>query len=128
MLLLALFASVRVFQLSHATDEAAVKLLGMDVPHSALWAALLFVGLAFVAFLFTYGMETGLKSLDKKTHALIDLLVDTQSELSKVSWPGSEELTRSTTAVLVSILLLGVFLLCVDWLLASALRSLNVLP
>jgi len=128
MLLLALFASVRAFQLGHATDEAAVKLLGMDVPHSALWAALLFVGLAFVIFLFTYGMETGLKSLDKKTHALIDLLVDTQSELSKVSWPGSEELTRSTTAVLVSILLLGVFLLCVDWLLASALRSLEVLP
>jgi len=128
MLTLALFASVRVFQLSHTTDEAAIQLLGMDVPHSAVWAAVLFVGLAFVAFLFTYGLETGLKSLDKKTHALIDLLVDTQSELSKVSWPGSEELIRSTTAVLISILLLGVFLLCVDWLLASALRSLDVLP
>ena len=127
-LLLALFASVRLFQLSHTEGEATFPLLGLGVPHSAVWAAVLFVGLAFLAFLFSYGLQTGLAGLDKRTHVLIDLLIDTQSELAKVAWPGSEELTRSTAAVLISILLLGVFLLGVDWVLASVLRSLGVLP
>ena len=127
-LLLALFASVRVYQLSYAEGDASIEMLGMPVPHSAIWAAVLFVGLAFVVFVFTYGLQTGLAALDKGSHALIDLLIDTQAELGKVSWPGSEELTRSTAAVLISILLLGVFLLGVDWLVASALRSLGVLP
>jgi preprotein translocase SecE subunit len=55
-------------------------------------------------------------------------LIDTESELAKVSWPGSEELTRSTTAVLISIVLLGGFLFCVDWLVALVMRMLEVLP
>ena len=127
-LLMALFASVRVYQLSYTDGEAGIEMLGMDIPHSAIWAAVLFVGLAFVAFVFTYGLQTGLAAVDKGSHTLIDLLIDTQAELGKVSWPGSEELSRSTIAVLISILLLGVFLLGVDWLVASALRTLGVLP
>ena len=126
-LLLAFYASVRVYQLTF-TEGATFPVLGLKVPHSAIWAAALFVGLAFITFVFSYGLHTGLAAVDKGSRALIDLLIDTQTELGKVSWPGSEELTRSTAAVLISIVLLGVFLLGVDWLVASALRSLGVLP
>jgi preprotein translocase SecE subunit len=129
MLLVSLFASVRLFWMARRPDEeASFGLLGMTVPYSALWAAGLFILLAALTLLFTFGLSTGLKFIDGKTHALIDLLIDTESELAKVSWPGSEELTRSTTAVLISILLLGGFLFCVDWLVALVMRMLEVLP
>jgi preprotein translocase SecE subunit len=126
--LLALFASVRVYQLTFEATEPTIPMLGMSVHYSVVYAAVAFVGLAFVAFVLLYGLRTGVGTVDKGSHALIDLLIDTQAELAKVSWPGSEELTRSTAAVLISIVLLGIFLLCVDWVVASALRYVGVLP
>ena len=42
--------------------------------------------------------------------------------------PGKEELVRSTAAVLISMVLLGAFLISVDWVVISALRMLGVLP
>jgi len=127
LLLVALFASVRLFQLTRL-EKTAFKVLGMPVPQAALWAGGLFIVLATVVFLVTFGLETGLRGLDSKTKRFIDLLIDTESELAKVSWPSSQELTSSTTAVLISIILLGAFLFCVDWLAASLMRSLQVLP
>ncbi len=125
-LLLSLFASWRLYQ---GTRTAAVfKVLGMDIPQAALWAAGLFVALGALVFLFTFGLKTGLKGLDARTHRLIDLLIDTESELAKVSWPGREELTASTTAVLVSIVVLGALLFCIDWMAAFVMGSLKVLP
>jgi len=126
-LLLALFASVRVYQELYEA-ESTVALFGADVPVSAVWASVLFIILAALTFVFTYGVHTGFKALDRTSRALIDLLIDTQMELSKVSWPGSDVLIRSTSAVLISIVLLGVFLVGVDSLVASALRFLGVLP
>lgn len=126
LLLVALFASVRLFQLS--SSEATFKWLGMNVPHTALWSAAMFVGLGAVVFLFTFGVHTGLKRLDARTHSVIDLLIDTESELTKVSWPGPDELRSSTTAVLVSIILLGTLLFCIDWLVAFVMGGLKVLP
>lgn len=132
MLLVALFASIRVSQWRQAqVDEAAqsaFRFLGMPVQYSSIVGAVVFVLLAFVIFMLTYGLATGIRGLDSKTHGLIDLLIDTESELAKVSWPGSDELTRSTTAVLISIALLALFLFLVDWFVASVMRSLGVLP
>jgi len=127
LLLVALFGSVRLFQLTRV-EKIAFKVLGMGVPEAALWAGGVFIVLGAVIFLITFGPQTGLRGLDSKTKRLIDLLIDTEAELAKVSWPSSQELTSSTTAVLVSIILLGAFLFCVDWLAASLMRSLQVLP
>ena len=90
----------------------------MGVPNSALWAAVMFVVLAGTVFIFAFGVTTGIGWLDSKMRRVVDLLTDTQSELAKVSWPSRDQLVRSTTAVLVSIALLGVFLLCVDQVIA----------
>ncbi len=130
MLMAALFGSWRLYNIISAGGEAArkVALLGMKVPPAALYAGGAFVAIGVVVFLLTFGLETGIKAIDGKTHALIDLLVDTEGELAKVSWPDSDELSVSTTAVLVSVVLLGVFLLCADWLIALVMRTAGVLP
>jgi len=126
MLVLALFASMRLFQLTRT--EAAFEVLGMEVPHATLWAAALFAAFGAVVFLFTFGPSTGMKGLDSATHGLIDLLVETEVELNKVSWPNAETMTRSTSAVLVSIAILGAFLFCVGILVTKAMEALGVLP
>lgn len=130
MTLMALFGSVRLFQIVQARSAggADFPLLGMDVPYATIWGGGLFIVLATVIFLFTFGVDTGLKALDRKSHGLIDLLIDTESELAKVSWPTSDVLTRSTVAVLVLIILVGAFIFGIDQLVALVMVALRVLP
>jgi preprotein translocase SecE subunit len=133
-LLLALFASVNLFYSRLAASKAAtqadsVRVLGIGVPRTpAIWAVATFVPLSAVILLLTVGFTTGLKGLDARVQKLIDLLVETESELGKVAWPTSGDLTRDTTAVLVGIVLLGAFLIAMDWLLLTVLRTTQVLP
>jgi len=108
--------------------EGSTSLLGMKVPFAALWAAGLFVVLGAFVFLFTFGVATGLEALDSKTRASVDLLIDTEGELAKVSWPGRDDLLRATSAVLVLILVLGAFLFGVDNLVTYLLSMVGVLP
>jgi len=120
LLLLGLFGSVRLYQAK--LSDATFPLLGMDLRYAAVWGAGLFVVVGTVVFWLAYGPRTGIRGIDGKVHKLIDLLVETETELGKVSWPGSDELTRSTTAVLVSIILLGGFLAAVDTVVALLIR------
>ncbi len=126
MLLLALFGSFRLYQLTVTPDT--VRLLGMAVPVAALWSAGVFGVLGILILVLCMGPSTGIKAIDSQTHALIDLLIDTEAEMGKVSWPDTDELTRSTTAVLIGIVLLGVFLFVVDWTVTFAMRLIEVLP
>ena len=47
---------------------------------------------------------------------------ETQEELKKCSWPSREELKGSTVVVMVTIAILGVFTVGVDWILSSLMR------
>jgi len=125
-MLLALLAASRLFA-RLLTDES-FSVLGVQVPHAAIWAGLLFLLLAAVAFLVAFGVPTGIKGLDARIHKLIDLLIDTEQELNKVSWPNRDELTRSTTAVLVTILMVGGYIFCVGIVILYVMSSLSVLP
>ncbi|MGZ8898596.1 MAG: preprotein translocase subunit SecE [Limisphaerales bacterium] len=49
-------------------------------------------------------------------------VAETQEELRKCSWPTREELKGSTVVVMVTIALLGLFTVGVDWVLASLMR------
>ena len=108
--------------------EGMFKAMGMNVPYDALWAGILFVALAAVIAIFVFGVQTGLRGLDAASRSLVDLLVDTQAELQKVSWPSREDLSRSTVIVLSCVLLLGGFLWVVDIVISYAMMTLNVLP
>ena len=130
LVLVALFASWRLqYALTFsARFEGFITVLGVKVPYATLWAAGLFVVLGVFSFLFTFAVPTGLAALDDKTRASVDLLIDTEGELAKVSWPGRDDLLKATSAVLVLIIVVGVFLYVVDWLVAYVLGLLGVLP
>jgi preprotein translocase SecE subunit len=118
--LLSLFGSWRLFELLKDGSGSPTKILGMNVPASALWAGGAFVLLVLLICLVAFGIRTGVAALDGKVRAFVDLLIDTQTELAKVSWPGKTDLTRSTAAVLISIVVLAAFLFGVDYLLTLA--------
>jgi preprotein translocase subunit SecE len=126
LVVLALFASVRFFQVIGIEKKFA--LLAMPVSYGVFWAGGLFVVLAGAISVFAAGFETGWKALDGRTHAFIDLLIDTEGELQKVSWPNRQELRRSTTVVIICIVVMGGFLAVVDLIISAVMSGLRVLP
>ena len=46
---------------------------------------------------------------------LNNFLKDVRVEIRKVTWPTREELTESTTVVLVTVLIISAFIFVVDW-------------
>jgi len=124
--LLGLFASVRLYQMLPGSE--GFRLLGLGVPYTACWASLVFVVLAGVVSLFTFGFRTGLNAVDLKTAAFVDLLIETEAELQKVSWPTKDQLTTSTTVVLLCMILMGALLFCIDQFVAWVMTVLRVLP
>ncbi|MBW7898223.1 MAG: preprotein translocase subunit SecE [Planctomycetia bacterium] len=65
-----------------------------------------------------------LDSAGKKT---VDFLIDTQSELQKVSWPTKYELVGSTAVVLISVVVIGLFVLGIDWVVSMIMEYIDVL-
>jgi preprotein translocase subunit SecE len=51
-----------------------------------------------------------------------DYCAETQEELKKCTWPSIDELKGSTVVVMLTILLLGVFTVSVDWVLSMVIR------
>ena len=127
MLVLSLFASWRLSQMIGPGDTPPM-LLGMEVPYGAFWGAGLFAALASLAAMMVFAFELGIKGVDQKSQSFVDLLIDTENELQKVSWPGPEELKRSTAVVLVAIVVLGCFLYVIDLFMTYTMTSLDVLP
>ncbi len=123
-----LYGCVKFYHWASREGAQAISLGGMAVPPAALWAAGLFIVLAAVALIFTYGVTTGVAGLDRLSTGLIDTLIDTEAELAKVAWPDRDELTRSTVAVLVAVFALGMGLYAVDQLWVLVMVTLKVLP
>jgi preprotein translocase SecE subunit len=124
-LVLALFASVRLFELLGGSDQSP---MAVGIPVAYFWALALFVVLAAVVSVFTFGLHTGVRGLDSTSMALVDLLIDTQTELQKVSWPTREELRSSTTVVLICMAVLSVLLYAVDLVVSFVMSTFGVLP
>jgi preprotein translocase subunit SecE len=51
-----------------------------------------------------------------------DYCAETQEELKKCTWPSIDELKGSTVVVMLTIVLLGLFTVSVDWLLSMVIR------
>ncbi|OOP55062.1 MAG: preprotein translocase subunit SecE [Candidatus Brocadia carolinensis] len=60
----------------------------------------------------------------KKT---VEFLIETQGELQKVAWPTKYELVGSTVVVLVSVVVIGIFVLGVDWFVSIIMGYIGVL-
>ena len=53
-----------------------------------------------------------------------DLLIDTESELRKVTWPTMDEVTNSSLVVIVCVVIIGAFLAGADYFLGELMRRL----
>ena len=54
-----------------------------------------------------------------------DYVMETREELRKCSWPGVDELKGSTVVVMISIALLGVFTVAIDFVLTLLFRFMS---
>ena len=86
-------------------SELGVRLpiLGIELTGAFLIATVLFAGLMFFIYRWTERPKTA------------DLLIDTEAELHKVTWPSGQEVVNSSVVVVVSVLFLMAFLAFTDW-------------
>jgi preprotein translocase SecE subunit len=102
-------------------------LVDVGLTWGLLSSVALFVFLGFFVCVFVAGLETGLKPLDNGGKKTVEFLIDTQGELQKVSWPTRYELVGSTAVVIVSVVVIGVFVLGVDWCVSVVMKYIGVL-
>lgn len=129
--ILALFASVSLYNalidLPDIAEGVNVPLIDVGLTWGLLSSVALFVFLGFFVCVFVAGLETGLKPLDNGGKKTVEFLIDTQGELQKVSWPTRYELVGSTAVVIVSVVVIGVFVLGVDWCVSVVMKYIGVL-
>jgi len=89
-----------------------LPVLGVGVTPALLIATL--VGAASVFFLYRW--------LEKPVNA--DLLIDTESELRKVTWPTFKDVVNSSLVVIICVVFLMAFLAGTDWMIARVTRLL----
>jgi preprotein translocase SecE subunit len=100
--------------LSQPAIAALPKLpvLGTSLSGAFLIAAVVFAGSAFL-------LQRWLES-----PKMADLLIETEAELKKVTWPTGKEVMNSSLVVVVCVVLLMAFLAGADWALARFLNPL----
>ena len=95
-----------------ALGGASVPVLGTELSPAFLIAAVLFVGGIFLLYRWL------------ETERRADFLIDTESELRKVTWPSVPEVINSSIVVVISVLFLMAFLAVADWFLGRVTRAL----
>lgn len=58
---------------------------------------------------------------------LRNYVLETREELRKCTWPTVDELKGSTVVVVISILLIGVFTVCIDYVLVGVIRWMSTI-
>jgi preprotein translocase SecE subunit len=129
--ILALFASISLHnvlvELPNVAEKARIPLIDISLTWGLICAFALFVFLGFVICVCVVGLETGIRPIDTSGKKAVELLIDTQAELQKVAWPTRYELVGSTAVVIISVILIGVFILGVDWFVSVIMKYIGVL-
>ena len=87
-----------------------IPVLGTDLTGAFLISAVLCVAGLFLLY----------RYLERPKYA--DMLIETELELRKVTWPGGQEVVNSSIVVIVCVLFLMGFLAASDWFLARVTR------
>lgn len=126
-----LFASISLYgvliDLPNIAGNAKIPLIDIGLTWGLISAFALFIFLGFLIGVLVVGFETGIKWLDKIGKGVVEFLIDTQGELQKVSWPTKYELVGSTAVVIVSVVVIGLFILGVDWFVSMIMGYIGVL-
>jgi preprotein translocase subunit SecE len=76
----------------------------------------LYIGIAIVAAIFGFLWSKGYLV------RMRNYVAETQEELKKCTWPTVDELKGSTVVVMVTMAILGVFTIFMDWVLSAIMR------
>ena len=129
--ILALFASISLYNAlidsPNIGDNAKIPLVDIGLTWGLISAFALFAFLGFLICIFVIGLETGIRPLDSGGKKTVEFLIDTQGELQKVSWPTRYEIVGSTTVVIVSVIVIGIFILGIDWFVSVIMGYIGVL-
>ncbi len=129
--LAAIFASYSLYgvliDLPELFTGARMPLLGVRLTWGGVGSCGLFVLCGMLICLFTTGFEIGLEGFDGKTKKAVEFFIETQMELQKVSWPSRNELIGSTIVVVVCLVVLGVYVFCVDWVVSTFMKAIDIL-
>jgi len=118
-ILLLLFGCTFVYGLLVQIDSFREKIGGMRIPVVGVdltTAFLIPFALFVVGALILHRWQARPK--------VADLLIETEAELRKVTWPTPQEVVNSSMVVILCVLLLFGFLAAADWLLARVMRYL----
>lgn len=128
---LGLYASISLhnalLELPNVAQNVMVPLVGVGLTWGLICSFALFAVLGFLIYIFVAGMETGVRPLDNSGKRVVEFLIETQGELQKVSWPTKYELVGSTAVVIISVVVIGVFVLGVDWFVSLIMEYIGVL-
>lgn len=129
--ILGLFASLSLYNalmdLPNVAQNTKIPLVGIGLTWGLICAFALFALLGFLIYIFVAGLETGVRPLDNSGKKAVQFLIETQGELQKVSWPTKYELVGSTAVVIISVVVIGVFVLGVDWFVSLIMGYIGVL-
>ncbi len=112
MTLLALFGSTFLYELLVGIDAMKSLIGGITIP-------IVGIGLngAFVISVAVFATAAGLIYRWEQKPKVADLLIDTESELRKVTWPTGQEVMNSSMVVIFCVVLIGAYLAGADYLL-----------
>lgn len=113
--------------LPNVAQNARIPLVGLGLTWGLICSFALFAVLGFLIYIFVAGMETGVRPLDNSGKRVVEFLIETQGELQKVSWPTKYELVGSTAVVIISVVVIGIFVLGVDWFVSLIMGYVGVL-
>jgi preprotein translocase SecE subunit len=94
------------------TNIFVIPFFDAALKYGMLISALLFILFCFLAYILI---------LNKPKSC--DYLIETEGELRKVSWPTREQYIGSSIAVIVSVVIMGIFLLGADFVFEKLIRS-----
>jgi preprotein translocase SecE subunit len=84
---------------------AKIPFFESEITYGLVISILLCLGTCFVIYLIV---------LNKPKTA--EFLIESEAELKKVSWPSRQQYTGSSVAVIISVVVLGLFLVSMDWI------------
>lgn len=110
--LLALFGSTFLYELLVGIDSMKSLIGGITIP---------VVGIAlngaFVISLTVFATAAAIIYRWEQKPKVADLLIDTESELRKVTWPTGQEVMNSSMVVVICVVIIGAYLAGADYLL-----------
>jgi len=103
---------IQIGGMADAVGEIRIPVVGVDLSPAFLVSGALFL----VGTIVVYRWQQKPK--------VADLLIETEGELRRVSWPTAQEVVNTSIVVVVAVIVIGVFLAGCDWALARIMKYL----